>query len=144
MASQHWFVEHTGEVELQLRADTLAALFAEAGGALAELMLGENEPRGQAETVHATVRVEASDREALLVAWIDELIFQGETRKAVFTRFDLREVKDQGLEAELHGRAEPVIKTAVKAATYHRLRIAEQCADGTDNHIFSATMILDV
>jgi SHS2 domain-containing protein len=132
----HSFVEHTSEVELHLFAPTLPALFAQAGRALAELMLGEGSPAG--ETVTGEVSVTAPDREALLAAWIDELIFQGEIRKAVFTSFQITHLGDGTLTARLGGIAEPVIKTAVKAATFHDLRIAEEAGG------FVATVVLDV
>ena len=132
----HSFVEHTSEVELHLFAPTLPALFAEAGRALAELMLGEGPRAG--ETVTAEVSVTAPDREALLAAWIDELIYLSETRKAVFTRFELTRLADGALCARLAGIAEPVLVTAVKAATFHDLRIAEEGGQ------FVATVVLDV
>jgi protein archease len=132
----HSFVEHTSEVELHLHATTLPALFAEAGRALAELMLGE-ETTGT-ETVSDEVSVSAPDREALLAAWIDELVFQAEIQKAVFTRFEITRLDDRAIAARIAGIAEPVIKTAVKAATFHGLRVAEE--DGR----FVATVVLDV
>jgi SHS2 domain-containing protein len=131
------FVDHTGEVELRLRAPTFAALLDEAALALAELMLGEDAAPA-APDVHESVVVRARDREALLVAWLDELIFRAETRKAVFTRFDFRRVEDGEIAAEIHGVAEPVLKTAVKAATYHGLRVADE--DGG----LVACVVLDV
>jgi SHS2 domain-containing protein len=132
----HAFVEHTSEVELHLHAPTLPALFVEAGAALAELMLGEGATG--AETVAEKVTVTAPDRAALLAAWIDELIFLAETRKAVFTRFAVVKVEEGELIAEIGGIAEPVINTAVKAATFHDLRVAEE--DGG----WVATVVLDV
>jgi SHS2 domain-containing protein len=132
----HRFVEHTSEVELQLHAPTLPDLFAEAGRALAALMLGE-ETTGT-ETVEDEVSVTAPDREALLAAWIDELVFHAETRKAVFTRFEITRLDDRAVAARLRGIAEPVIKTAVKAATFHGLRVVE--VEGG----FVATVVLDV
>jgi SHS2 domain-containing protein len=131
----HAFVEHTSEVELRLHAPTLPALFVEAGRALAELMLGEREG---AATVNDEVRVTAPDREALLAAWIDELVFRAETRKAVFTRFAITHLDDGEIVAEIAGIAEPVLKTAVKAATFHRLRVAQE--EGR----WVATVVLDV
>jgi SHS2 domain-containing protein len=119
----HTFVEHTSEVEVRLVAPTLAGLFVEAGKALAELMLGEE---AGAETVTEAVVVRAPDRAALLAAWIDELIYRAETRKAVFTRFDVRRVDEGELAAEIGGVAEPVLKTAVKAATFHDLWVGEE------------------
>jgi SHS2 domain-containing protein len=132
----HVFVEHTSEVELRLHAPTLPALFAQAGRALAELMLGD-EARG-AETIADRVSVTAPDRAALLAAWLDELIFHAETRKAVFTQFQITTLDEGSLTADVMGIAEPVLKTAVKAATFHDLRVAEE--DGR----FVATVVLDV
>jgi SHS2 domain-containing protein len=131
----HDFVEHTSEVELRLHAATLAGLFVEAGRALAELML--EGPPG-AETVTDRVVVTAPDRAALLAAWIDELIFRAETRKAVFTRFVVERIDEREIAAEIRGIAEPVIKTAVKAATFHGLSVAEE-----DGH-WVASVVLDV
>jgi SHS2 domain-containing protein len=132
----HSFVEHTSEVELRLHAPTLAGLFVEAGRAVAELMLGDGERAP--ESVVAEVVVTAPDREALLAAWIDELVFRAETRKAVFTTFTIARIDDHELAAELRGIAEPVIKTAVKAATFFNLRVAEEAGR------FVATVVLDV
>jgi SHS2 domain-containing protein len=131
----HHFVEHTSEVELRLHAATLSGLFVQAGRALAELMLEE---APGAETVIERVVVTAPDRAALLAAWIDELVFRAETRKAVFTRFLVERIDDRELAAEIRGVAEPVIKTAVKAATFHGLRVEEE--DGR----WVAAVILDV
>lgn len=137
----HSFEEHTSEVELRVRAPSLPALFARAGLALAELMLGEDAdltpPREGA--VSDAVVVTAADREALLAAWLDELIFRAEKHKAVFTRFHLGRVDERELAAELTGLPEPVLKTGVKAATLHRLRVAQD-EDGA----WSATVVLDV
>jgi len=43
-SSQHWFEEHTGEVQLHLVAPTLPQLFVEAGLALAELIAEDGIP----------------------------------------------------------------------------------------------------
>jgi SHS2 domain-containing protein len=134
--ARHTFVEHTSEVELHLEAPDESALFIEAGLAIAELMLGEG-PRS-AETVFEQVVVTAPDRAALLAAWIDELIFRAEIRKAVFTSFVVRAIAERELTAELRGIAEPILKTAVKAATYHDLAV-EQREGG-----WVATVVLDV
>lgn len=135
-SSGHSFLEHTSDVELRLHGRNLAALFTEAGRAVADLMLGDA-PRPAA-TVSEQVLVEATDREALLAAWIDELVFRAETRKAVFVDFELEHLDDHELRARIRGIAEPVIKTAIKAATFHGLEVIER--DGR----FEATVILDV
>lgn len=137
----HSFEEHTSEVEMRVRAPTVEALFARAGRALAELMLGEDAelapPASGAVVDHVVVT--APDRAALMTGWLDELIFHSETRRAVFTRFHMLRVEERELEAEITGIPEPVLKTGVKAATFHRLRVVQE-EDGS----WTATVVLDV
>jgi SHS2 domain-containing protein len=135
--ASHVLVDHTGEVELRLRAPTLSALFVEAGRAVAELMLGEDREPAPGAPVESVV-VQAPDRDALLVAWIDELVYRADTRKTVFTRFAITHITATELAADLRGVPEPTLKTAIKAATYHRLSITDH--DGG----VTATVVLDV
>ena len=133
-----WFEEHVGELTLKVRAPTMAALFASAGEALANLMLGERDPR-VAETAHESLALEASDRAALLVAWLNELIGRAEISNVVFTRFEVRAATERHIEAEIHGVTPALFRNPVKAATYHRLAV-EPLDDGG----YGATVILDV
>lgn len=135
--ARHQFEEHTGEVEMVLHAATLAELYVQAGRALAELMLGDEPVATQGE-VRDTVVVSSADRESLLVDWLNELIFKTETHKAVFTYIDIIRLTDREIAANLRGPLEPSLKTAVKAATLHRLGLEER--DG----VFSARVVLDI
>ncbi|MBI2388399.1 MAG: archease [Deltaproteobacteria bacterium] len=133
--ADHSFEEHVGEVRLLVRAGTLAELFAESGRALAELMTdAAGAPTGATE--HVVVR--ARDREALLVEWINELVYRSETRKKVYTEFDVERVDDHELSVAAHGVDATDLRTAVKAATFHDLRIDE----GPEG--FRASVVLDV
>jgi protein archease len=136
MKPRHRFDEHVGEIQIIIVAPDLPELFAEAGRALAEVMAGDFRPvlHGSAESVV----VRAHDREALLVAWLDELIFRTETSGRVYTRFEMDRLTDRELHAKIAGFAPMHVKTQVKAATMHGLRI-ERERDG-----FTAAVILDV
>ena len=70
-------VEHPAEVRLRLRAPTLGALAAVAGGALAELEIGRRPEAGDG--AWREIAIHARDREALLVHWLNELIYRAET-----------------------------------------------------------------
>lgn len=134
-AAAHRFVEHTGEVELQLQAPDLPALFAEAGLALAELLAGTPPP---ASSAPEHVVVHAPDREALLAEWLNELIYRAEVHKRVYVDFDFTRLGDQELVASVRGGEPEALRTAVKAATLHRLAIRE-----TPGGV-RATLVLDV
>lgn len=133
---RHRFVEHTGELELRLEAPDLASLLEEAARALAEIMA---EDAGGAPT-KAPERVEltATDRDALLVDWLNELVYRAEIHKCVYGDVHVERANDRHLEATLRGRAPTSPRTAVKAATWHRLRV-EKVAAGLE-----ATVVLDV
>jgi SHS2 domain-containing protein len=112
----HAWVEHVGELELCVEADSEEGVFAEALRAFGEL-LGEQE-EGDAAT--ATVTAEGGDRAALLAAWLEELIFLGETDGFVPAAVEEIALERERVRARIRGRraAPPHL---VKAVTYHRL-----------------------
>lgn len=134
--SQHVFEEHTGEVLLQLSAPTLAALFAEAGKALAELMAGDDPLI--ATSAPEPIAVNARDGGTLLVAFINELVYRSETRKRVYTEFRIELASEHELRATIRGFSPSHLRTPVKAATLHRLRLER------DERGYRGEVVLDV
>ena len=132
----HTFEEHVGEVKLAVEAATPEALFVEAGRALAELMGAD--PAAPATGQATRVQVYAPDRAALLVEWLDELIFRAERSHQVFSDLMLDTLNERELSATIRGQPVAHLKTQVKAATFHGLRIW-QAPPG-----LRATVVLDV
>lgn len=138
--ARHAFAEHTADVRLELHAPVYADLFAEAGRALAELMLGEELASlapGQAGDTEA-IEVRASDPPGLLVEWLNELIVRSELDKRVFTHFEVERAGPTELVARVRGVEPGALKTAVKAATLHEVAL-ERGAEG-----WRASVVLDV
>jgi len=133
--AKHWFEGHTGEVELHLAAPTLEQLFVEAALGLADLLA---ERRGQPDGAAEAVEVQAADRDALLVDWINELIFRSETRQRIYDEIRITSLSDQRLRADIRGAPPDGWRTAVKAATFHRLEIAREGAG------YTGRVVLDV
>lgn len=120
-------------------APTLGALFEEAARALAEVMSAAPEAPGDAPRgAPHQVSLNAPDREALLVDWLNELIFLAETNRQIFDEVHVESLGDNALTAEVRGRPDERARTLVKAATFHGLHIVE--SDGG----VSATVLLDV
>jgi SHS2 domain-containing protein len=134
----HEFESHTSEVQVRVQAATLRALYEEAGLALADIMLGEGHAEAPPDADEERVTVEAGDPEALLVDWLNELIFRADARKKVYTDINVERLSGGELRARVKGFTPEVLKTAVKAATFHGLEI-RQHEDG-----FAATAVLDV
>lgn len=132
----HRFLAHTGEIRLHLHAPSLADLLAEAGRALSTLLLrASSQPSREP---WRDVTVSSSDREGLLVDWLNELIYRAETDLEVATEFDIRQVSDTGVDGRIRGIRVATPPALVKAATYHGVRIAP-AANGLE-----ADVILDV
>lgn len=136
-SARHWFEEHTSEVRLAAAAPTLGELFVEAARGLAELLVGEV-AAGQVSGPPASVEVRAPDAEALLVDWLNELIFLSETRKRVFSEVHVERASEREFAGTVRGFEPEAIKTAVKAATLYGARV-EKRDDG-----YLATVVLDV
>jgi SHS2 domain-containing protein len=131
------WVEHTGELELEITAGSERAVFSEGLAALGELLAeraaGESEGR---ELVHE-VSVSAPDRATLLADWLGELAFLAETQGLVPERLDRLELSPNRLEAKVAGtRGSPA--HLVKGVTYHRLEMQR------DGETWRARVILDV
>lgn len=132
----HRFLDHTSEVRLEIRADTLAGLLAEAARAFGALERrgapGRPEPGWRA---HA---VESADRESLLVDWLNELVFLAERERYVPEVVEVRSASDTGLEARSRGAVLDTTPGLVKAATHHGLTV-RRTGDG-----WEAVVVLDV
>jgi SHS2 domain-containing protein len=130
--SYRW-VEHTAEVQMEIEAGTEAAVFTDALRALGELLA--DDARG--EQVRREVTVGGHERAAMLVGWLEELVFLAETEDLVPEDTERIEVSDHGLVATLRcHRGRP--RHLVKGATYHGL-VFERSPRG-----FRATVVLDV
>jgi SHS2 domain-containing protein len=130
--SYRW-VEHTGELEMDIEAGTAEAVFADALHALAELLADEI----GGERVWRDVTIDGHERAALLVGWLDELVYLAETEDLVPEDTGRIDLSNRGLVATVrchHGRPRHLIK----AATYHRLTFERHGAG------FHATVVLDV
>lgn len=130
-------LEHTGEVELRLRGPSLADIAAEAGRVLGRLQLGTARPAP--ERGWRTVEVRGPDRDALLVEWLNELIYLAETDRWVALEIDVEAATDTHLRARARGVTLAEAPSRVKAATYHGLRMRPVPQGGLE-----ATVVLDV
>ncbi len=88
------------------------------------------------------VRVEADDREALLVRWLSEINRLHQVRHRVYCRFNVRKMSETAVEGEIGGeaidRARHSVYGEIKAVTFHELRLAVE--DG----VWKAQVLFDV
>ena len=117
--------EHTADIGLLARGRTPEELFEHAAMGLVDLIV---DPAGLGEGTRLEVSLAAQDRESLLVAWLNELLYLLDARGFLPRRCRITRLGDTELSAELLGdtvdRARHTLRRLVKAATYHGLRIA--------------------
>jgi SHS2 domain-containing protein len=130
---------HTADLAWRLWGASLPELFANAGRALSATLTDRRYLRRR-ET--REVDLTSVDREALLVDWLNHLLYLFDIDGFLGRDFQVRSLTSERLEARVWGeRFDPdrhPEKTAVKAATFHQLRIVP-VKDG-----WQATVVLDL
>ena len=75
------------------------------------------------------IDINAQDRDSLLVNWLNELIYLFDVENLIFSKFDIIHLDENVLSAIAYGEKVDLsrheIRTGIKAATYHMLKIDE-------------------
>ncbi len=131
--------DHTADIGIIAYGTDISELFANAALGLFNLMVDLDNLR---ENVEHVVQLSAEDKEALLVEWLNELIYIFDVERLAFKRFKIDELTDNTLTAKCFGeKVDPQrhnIMREIKAATYHMLQINKQ------NGIYQARIIFDI
>lgn len=133
-------LDHTADVGLEVRADSLASLFERAAGGMRVLLEGEDAPSaGSGARTQRTVELEAEELGSLLVAWLRELLFLQQVEGQAFDGAAFECVDETVLRAIVSLRpAAPEPVREIKGVTYHALEAAR-----TDGR-WRARVIFDV
>jgi len=137
------FLEHTADAYVAAYGDTLEEAFENAALATFEVM---TDTRKIAQKIRDTVKVEASDEQALLYTWLEQLLIRFETKGNMYSDFKIQKIKKTKYGFTFTARilGEPFDpkkhpqKVGIKAITYHRMEI-----DGKPGKV-SVKFILDI
>ena len=113
-------IEHTADRAFRVRGRDLKELFANAAEALLAI---EGRRKSAAASRERRVEIEGFDRETLLVNWLNEILYLGETGRETYTAVEIQEVSDHRLRATLKARPGGRRRRLVKAVTFHGLRV---------------------
>ena len=117
-------VDHTADVGIIAYGSDISQAFANAARALFSLI---TELDDVGEILHRDIELMAPDQESLLVEWLNELICLFDTENIVFKKFDITLLSNTQLKARSYGEkvdsSKHKLKTGVKAATYHMLKV---------------------
>jgi SHS2 domain-containing protein len=96
---EHVFVEHGGEVEVELSAEDEAGIFAAGLDAFAELVAGS----AHGEPMEVQIELQGHERALLLVDWLNELLFRAELEQFVPKHIGAIELGEERLQATVVG-----------------------------------------
>jgi len=114
-------LEHTADWQLEVWAPDLPALYAQAALGMYEL---SGIRLDSANRVSEALELESDDQESLLVEFLHELLYLGESRGLAFDDFNIK-IEDARLSAQVSGAAIADQNKEIKAVTYHDLKIQE-------------------
>jgi SHS2 domain-containing protein len=137
MTGRFEFVDHTGDLGVRVSGESLPRLFEQAAEALTFIL---TDPETIRIKKTRKLLLEAKTDEELLITWLNEFVYLFDTEGLLFKAFEVLSIHDHHLEAlaqgEIYIEGRHPIKTAVKAATYHQLKISRHQGVWTAQVIF--------
>ena len=119
-------IEHTADVGVKAYGKTLFEAFMHAAEGMFDIITDES----PIEQIGAyDIKLDAPDREQLLVDWLSQLLFLNSAYDLVFGRFEVT-LTGNHLSARVYGekydRKKHRMGVEIKAVTYHMLQVHEQ------------------
>jgi SHS2 domain-containing protein len=139
MKKRFEILDHTADIGLIVYGENLRVLYENAGEAFFHIITDLRKVRRRVEK-RIDIKGESLDR--LMVDWLSELLYLHDVESLLFKGFKVDSVGEGGLKAIVKG--EPfqegihVIKTEVKAVTYHQIEVRQE------NGRWRAQVILDL
>ncbi len=131
--------DHTADMGVRVFGRTVEEVFVNAAYALFDQWTDLRKVRKQ---ISQEISVQGSDREDLLIRWLGELLFLGESRGFLFKEFTIRHLDSTSLKAVARGEifdpSRHRFKAEIKAVTYHQTEVKE--VDGK----WEGRVILDI
>lgn len=131
-------VEHTADVAVEAKGAAIGELFQNAAHGMFSLLADTANVQPKKDV---TIDVTAKNKEELLVVFLNEILYQYETRKIVFNKCSIFFISDTRAVALCKGEkinASHSILREIKAATYHHLKIQKS------GKFWEAQIIFDV
>ena len=120
-------LDHTADIGVIVYGKDLKALFENAGGVFFHLICDLRRVKSR---IEKKIEIKGEPLERLMVDWLSQLLYLHDVENLLFKKFSVESVGENGLKAIAAG--EPfqegvhVIKTEVKAVTYHQIQVYQE------------------
>lgn len=119
-------LKHTADLRMQIKAFTLEGLFRDAFSGMMDILKKGIPP--ERKPVQRKISVVSPDRTALLVDFLNEVLYLSQTRKEIYTEINITEFSEEHearLLAEIKGVKINEFDEDIKAATYHEADVKQ-------------------
>ena len=132
-------IDHTADIGIKAYGSSLKDLFVNAAYGMFDIIADLD---GIKPSTSIKITLDGQDPEDLLVKWLDELIYNFYTKRIIFSEFNIESISPTSIAAEVLGKhigdRKSRLKTEIKAATYHDLKIKEK------DNTYEVQIIFDV
>jgi SHS2 domain-containing protein len=119
-------IEHTADIGIRVKADTLKGLFKNAALAMFDI-IAEKKNLKVKHTQSIKIKQKADDLEEIFIYWLNELLSLSATKEVIFSDFKIDKLDQNNLQAVVLGvkMTDYKVNTEIKAATYYELKLQE-------------------
>ena len=136
MGKPYDIIEHSGDLRLRVYGKTLEDVYVNASVGMFEAIAGKaitEQPSGESENVS----IESGDSDALLIDFLNELLYQSDIHDAIF-KVKITELTKYRVRAHITCVAHGPFALEIKAVTHHEMKI-KKIKDG-----FATELLFDL
>ena len=130
-------LEHTADLRIKAQGKNLKELFSNMAYGLCEKMLGKDLGSLKSKDLRL-IETHGNNLESVLVNFLNEIIFQADTNKEIYTDFQIEKLSDTHIKVTAKSTKVSEKRLGVKAATFYQLEIKKK------NKKFEATVTFDI
>jgi len=121
------FIDHTGDLGIEVYGQSLKELFENAGQAFFLVITDSSRVQQKVERV---ITLPFEDLGTLMVDWLGQLLYLHDVDGILFCQFEVKKIEAGSFVASAWGEffqeGRHVIRTEVKAVTFHQLEVRER------------------
>ena len=132
--TKYEILEHPADLKIRSYGKEMAEVFSNMLAGMSKSCRSELTK----EKVNREIKIEAPDRESLLVNFLSEALSLADINKEVYLKAKFNQLKDNYLEAKLEGYKIKSKELEIKAVTWHDLKIEKK------DNLLEATVLFDI
>jgi len=125
---------HAADVKIKVFGNTKQELFLNAVEGMNAIL----KSRGKGKSVCRKIEVESLDLNALLIDFLNEILYLSETNREVYNEVKFKNFSDKRLQGELTGNEVESFGEDIKAVTYHGVEIKKK------NNVYRTDILFDI